>query len=140
MGGANGRRPRSARNRARPHYAAPHPGHVGRSLRSLSRRSAAGGFPGSPPSGVQPDFVANGGWAFSFQPDFKSTDYLGLINPRAMPRDFVPEHVETVVDDSRLQRLARPDFDPRQVAFVELPVGLPSQCRGEVTISAEDPF
>ncbi len=99
------------------------------------------GFPGSPPSGVQPDFVANGGWAFSFQPDFKSTDYWGLINPRAMPRAFVPEHVETVVDDAaRLQRLARPDFDPRQVAFVELPVGLPSQCRGEVTISAEDPL
>jgi hypothetical protein len=55
-----------------------------------------------------------------------------------LPRAFVPARVEVVTDDNeRLRRLAAPDFAPRQVAFVEELLDLPTRCEGSAEISSE---
>jgi len=73
-------------------------------------------------------------------PLFQSPDYWVLKNPAAMPRAFVPQRVEFVPNDQlRLQKLAAPDFDPRQVAYVEAPMNLPATCQGTVELMAEVP-
>jgi hypothetical protein len=83
-------------------------------------------FRGSPPQGVKPAF--------------QSPDYWVLENNSALPRAFVPQRVEVVPDDNeRLEKLARPEFNPREVAYMETPVDLPSQCRGAVSIKNEIP-
>jgi hypothetical protein len=67
-------------------------------------------------------------------------DYWVWTNRAALPRAFVPERVETVRDDADgLQRLARDDFDPRRVAYVESPVSLPPSCLGLVSLTEETP-
>jgi hypothetical protein len=74
------------------------------------------------------------------RPDFRSDDYWVLVNRNALPRVFVPERVETVVDDKeRLAELAAASFNPRKVAFVEQPVQLPEHCRGSAEIVSEVP-
>ena len=46
-----------------------------------------------------------------------------LENNSALPRVYVPERVETIADDQeRLRKMASPQFDPRQVAYVETPL------------------
>jgi hypothetical protein len=83
-------------------------------------------FRGSPPPNVKPRF--------------QSTDYWVLENVSALPRAFVPQRVEVVPDGrERLDKLARPEFNPREVAYVETPVNLPSPCRGVVKIKNEIP-
>jgi hypothetical protein len=83
-------------------------------------------FRGNPPPGLKPDF--------------SSPDYWVLTNRRALPRVFVPEHVETVIDDKeRLKKLASEDFDPRRVAYVERDIPLPDQCSGTAEIVEEIP-
>ena len=73
-------------------------------------------------------------------PEFSSPDYWVMKNPRALPRVFVPERVELAADkQERLAKLAAEDFNPRQVAYVEEPVDLPSQCRGAAEIVEEIP-
>ncbi len=73
-------------------------------------------------------------------PEFSSPDYWVMKNPRALPRVFVPEHIELAADkQERLAKLAAEDFNPRQVAYVEEPVDLPSQCRGAAEIVEEIP-
>jgi uncharacterized membrane protein YfhO len=63
-----------------------------------------------------------------------------LANPLALPRVFIPQRVETVVDSAaRLQKLASPQFNPREVAYVETPVSLPTACRGTVAVLDEIP-
>lgn len=48
-------------------------------------------------------------------------------NPRALPRAFVPQSVIALpAGQPTLARLGRPDFDPRAVAFVELPPASPT--------------
>ena len=42
-------------------------------------------------------------------------------------------------DGARLQKLASPQFDPREVAYVEAPVNLPGSCRGQAVIGDEIP-
>lgn len=85
-------------------------------------------FRGSPPQGIVPHLAGG--------------DYWVMANPRALPRAFVPERVETIADDKqRMQKLAAPDFDPRRVAYVESdsPINLPSLCHGSVSIAKEIP-
>ena len=65
-----------------------------------------------------------------------------LENNSALPRVFVPERVETVADDqARLNKMASPQFNPRQVAYVETPLAshLPATCRGAARIVEEIP-
>jgi hypothetical protein len=72
--------------------------------------------------------------------NFQSPDYWVLENQSALPRAFVPQRVEVVEDDkATLRNLTRPEFDPREVAYVETPVVLPSDCHGVVEIGDEIP-
>jgi hypothetical protein len=81
---------------------------------------------GSPPPGVQPAF--------------RSPDYWILENPSVLPRVFVPKRVKVVPrENERLWKLSQLEFNPREVAYVEVPVDLPTGCRGEVEIRNETP-
>ncbi|MGA2242425.1 MAG: hypothetical protein ABSH11_10380 [Verrucomicrobiota bacterium] len=83
-------------------------------------------FRGTPPPSVKPAFQGN--------------DYWVLINSNALPRTFVPRSVETVSsDDEQLEKLASPQFNPADVAYVESPVELPTLCRGTAEITNEIP-
>lgn len=74
------------------------------------------------------------------RPAFQGHDYWALPNHAALPRAFIPRRVEMVAnDDERLGKLASAQFDPRAVAYVESPVSLPLECRGQAEISAEVP-
>jgi hypothetical protein len=74
-------------------------------------------------------------------PFLQGPDYWVLENPAALSRPFVPRRVETVTDDSkRLAKLAAPEFDPREVAYVETPLDLPNPCRGSAEIVDETPM
>jgi hypothetical protein len=83
-------------------------------------------FRGAPPTGIYPAF--------------QGTDYWALVNHTALPRVFVPQHVEVVTDEhQRLEKLMSPQFDPRTVAYVESPPSLPDSCRGKAEIVSEIP-
>jgi hypothetical protein len=83
-------------------------------------------FRGAPPPGTRPAF--------------QGVDYFVLENPEALPRVFVPQRVETVEErEERLRRLSAADFDPRQIAYVERPAGLPGICQGSASITEESP-
>jgi len=83
-------------------------------------------FRGTPPTGIYPAF--------------QGTDYWALVNYTALPRVFVPQHVEVVTDEQeRLEKLRSPEFDPRAVAYVESPASLPDSCRGQAEIVSEIP-
>jgi hypothetical protein len=83
-------------------------------------------FRGSPPPDLTPPIVG--------------PDYWALRNPSAMPRVFVPRRVETVPEEKeRLAKLGSPEFDPRAVAYVEIPVAVPEAARGRAAITAEKP-
>ena len=77
--------------------------------------------------------------------DFSSPGYWVATNENALPRAFVPKRVETVADDHRrLALLAAPNFDPRQIAYVEQPVNaqamhLPDICEGDAKIVEDTP-
>jgi len=83
-------------------------------------------FRGQPPLGTQPAF--------------SGTDYWVLTNSRALPRAFVPRHVQTIPDrKARLQELAASGFDPRETGYVEQPLSLPEDGRGTAQILNETP-
>ena len=70
----------------------------------------------------------------------QSDDYWVLENPRALPRAFVPRHVEVITNDAeRLARIESDDFNPREVAFVEESVTEPSVIEGSAEITHEVP-
>ena len=74
------------------------------------------------------------------RPAFQGVDYWVVVNSNALARTFVARQVETVTEDkARLERLASPEFDPREVAYVESPVDLPIACRGSARIVEEIP-
>jgi hypothetical protein len=74
------------------------------------------------------------------RPAFQSPDYWVMTNASVLPRAFVPRTVEAVPDARRrLERLGAPDFDPRQVAFVEQPLAFPSPCVGTADILGDEP-
>ncbi len=69
-------------------------------------------YRGRPPAGVHPYLSGD--------------DYFVLLNPKALPRTWVPRRAEVVADAAeRLRRLTDPGFDPRGAALVEAPAGLP---------------
>jgi len=69
-----------------------------------------------------------------------SPGYYVLENTNALARPFIPRRIECVPDhDERLLRLESPDFDPRATAFLETPVELPRDCRGQAGIREEIP-
>ena len=79
-------------------------------------------FRGSPPPGVP--LAA------------RSPDYWALTNPSAVGRVFIPRRTEIVPNDrERLARLASPQFDPREVAYLEEPVvtAIPAEGAAVVT-------
>lgn len=88
-------------------------------------------FRGRPPADITP--ALSGG------------DYWALSNPRALPRVFVPRRAVYVPSSKeRLAELASPDFDAREVAFIEEqpvaePVATPTEARGRVEITSEIP-
>jgi hypothetical protein len=83
-------------------------------------------FRGTPPKGLRPEV--------------QSPDYWVMVNRNALPRAFVPRRVERITDDrERLGRLGAPSFDPREVAYVESPVGLPSAIHGSAEIVLDLP-
>ena len=72
------------------------------------------------------------------RPQFQSDDYWAFTNAAALPRVFIPQRVQTVVDDrERKVRLAQAEFNPRKIAYVEVPVGLPLDCTGTAEIVQE---
>jgi hypothetical protein len=74
------------------------------------------------------------------RPLFTSFDYYVVENTHALSRVFIPRRVKVVPDhDERLRELESPNFDPRETAFVETPVELPQECRGEAEIREEIP-
>jgi hypothetical protein len=76
----------------------------------------------------------------SYNPPFQGDDYWVLVNTNALPRTFVPRSVETVASDyEQLEKLASPQFNPADVAYVESPVELPALCRGTAEITNEIP-
>jgi hypothetical protein len=83
-------------------------------------------FRGAPQAGVRPAF--------------QSPDYWIMANSNALARVFIPQRIETVTNASaRLERLAAPQFNPREVAYVESPVDLPGAGRGAASIVEEIP-
>ena len=57
------------------------------------------------------------------RPVFQGPDYWVLENSNALARAFVPRRVEVAEESkARLEKLASPQFDPREVAYVEEPV------------------
>ncbi len=75
-----------------------------------------------------------------FHPPFQGDGYWILVNSNALPRAFVPRSVEIVSNDrEELGRLASPQFDPAEIAYVESPVDLPDSCRGLARITNETP-
>ena len=78
--------------------------------------------------------------AAGYHPAFQGVDYFAWENPEALPRAFVPRHVEMIADPKeRLTRLSATDFDPRRVGFVEQPLDLPAACDGSVSITEDTP-
>ena len=83
-------------------------------------------FRGSPPTNAAPAFLG--------------IDYWVLKNPAALPRAYIPQRIELATNATvRLQKLASPEFDPREVGYVEAPVDLPISCRGSAEIVEEIP-
>ncbi len=69
----------------------------------------------------------------------RSTEYFTLVNPAVLTRVFVPLTVEVESDyQTRLTKLASAAFDPREIAYVEEPVDLPTLAKGEAKILRED--
>jgi Predicted membrane protein len=74
------------------------------------------------------------------KPRFQSVDYWVLENRSALPRVFVPRRVDAIADDEEtLRRLALPEFNAREVAYVETPLDLPAVIRGNAEIREEIP-
>ncbi len=70
----------------------------------------------------------------------QSGSYWAIENCQAMPRVFVPHHVQTIADpEERIQLLTDSEFDPSDVAYVEHPVTLPETCAGDARIVEEIP-
>jgi len=73
-------------------------------------------------------------------PAFEAPDYWALENPRALPRAFVPNRVESLSDERQLLwEMSRETFAPAEVAYVDGPVHAKGPFRGEARIVAETP-
>lgn len=84
--------------------------------------------------------VFRGSPAPGARPVFQGPDYWVLVNSNALDRVFIPQHTECVPDKkARLAKLGSDEFNPREVAYVESPLSLPSSCRGKAEIVEEIP-
>jgi hypothetical protein len=84
--------------------------------------------------------ISRGSPPAEIHPAFQGDDYWVLVNQAALPRPFVPRRVETVADDhEQLEKLASPQFNPHDVAYVKSRVNLPGECRGKAEIIHEIP-
>lgn len=78
-------------------------------------------FRGTPPPDIKASFVDD--------------DYWVWVNERAMPRAYVPRRVQVIADSqARLDAMNRPDYDPRDIAYVEQPVPLTQESAGTAEI------
>jgi hypothetical protein len=76
----------------------------------------------------------------NIKPLFRSRDYWVVENHSALPRAFVPAHVEAIADEKEmLLRLGLPEFNPRKVAFINAPLDLPTEIQGSAEIKNEIP-
>jgi hypothetical protein len=74
------------------------------------------------------------------RPALQGPDYWVMVNSNALGRAFIPRRVETVAEDkTRLEKLSLPEFDPRDVAYVESPLDLPNPCRGSAAVVDHSP-
>ena len=74
-------------------------------------------------------------------PAFEAPDYWALENPRALPRAFVPARAQTLGDEQHLLwEMAREDFAPAELAYVDGPIEWTDAAKGHVTIVAETPI
>lgn len=79
-------------------------------------------------------------WLEHVETLMREADYVVFENPRAMPRAYIPRRAVASLDDQQtLERLAAPDFDPRDVAYVHAAVDLPEESRGTAKITSEIP-
>lgn len=69
---------------------------------------------------------------------FQSNDYWVLLNRSALSRAFVPRRVESS-PGAVLEKLSDPAFNPSEVAYLEVPTTLSSDCRGAVQIVQDQP-
>ncbi len=84
--------------------------------------------------------IGRGSPSPEMRPTFQSADYVVFENQRALPRVFVPKHIETVPNaETRVEKLGSPEFNPREIAYVESPVDLPASCAGRAEIVDEIP-
>jgi hypothetical protein len=84
--------------------------------------------------------IFRGAPATNVTPDFRGIDYWVMKNSAAIERAYVPKRVEVVSDPKiRLQKMAAPSFNPREVAYVESAVTLPGMCIGKSTILEQSP-
>lgn len=68
----------------------------------------------------------------------QSSGYWVVENSHALPRAWIPRTVETLPDLPALRkRIAAPDFAPREVAFVEVPIPVSASATGSARIAAE---
>jgi len=72
-------------------------------------------------------------------PFCESDDYWVMRNPNALDRVYVPRRVAAADGADEMQKLASPQFNARDVAYVEAPVNLPNSANGEVKIVSEIP-
>jgi hypothetical protein len=82
-------------------------------------------FRGAAPRDVTPMLAGNDHWV--------------LENRSALPRAYVPRRVERLGDHAALVRFASPDFDPREVAFVDRVVPSAGPGHGSARIVRELP-
>jgi uncharacterized membrane protein YfhO len=84
--------------------------------------------------------IARGNAPTGVRPTFVQKDYWAIENRLALPRTYVPRHVEVVTNkEERLAKLASPDFDAREVAYVESNVDHPGEITGHSEITNENP-
>ncbi len=83
-------------------------------------------FRGTPPAGVRPMLQQSDIWA--------------MENKTALPRVFIPRHVEsTDGDEDCFEKVTAPEFDARETGYVEETLNLPASCLGQATIVSEIP-
>ncbi len=71
---------------------------------------------------------------------FAGDDYWGVVNPYAVSRVFVPQHVEFEPDSAaRLRKMGSGAFNPHVHAYVEDSLRLPAHCVGLAQITRETP-
>ena len=70
-----------------------------------------------------------------------SLDYWVVQNENTMPRAYIPRRVEAVADrEQSLKMVAKEDFDPREIAYVEEPLTQPiDDARGSVELTLDKP-